>query len=238
MLVVPAIDIKGRKCVRLVQGDYDRQKVFFDDPVEVASMLRVAGIKRVHVIDLDGARGGTPVNLDLVEEISKMLEIQFGGGIRDVAVLDKVISSGVRWVIVGTVAALKEKEFQRWLSVYGDRIILSIDAAYGVVKVSGWQEEAGGLKLYDFFDRAVSLGVKTVIFTDISRDGTLEGINTALVEGLVRRKGTTELFVAGGISSVDDLYTLERLGVDGAVVGRAFYEGKITVREMVKFAGK
>ncbi|MCD6420558.1 MAG: 1-(5-phosphoribosyl)-5-[(5-phosphoribosylamino)methylideneamino] imidazole-4-carboxamide isomerase [Synergistetes bacterium] len=235
MLVIPAIDIRGGRCVRLIQGDYGREKLFFSDPREVAFMLRDAGVKRVHVVDLDGAKVGSPVNLGIVRDFSDVLDVQFGGGVRDFCTLKDVLSA-VRWAIVGTVAALNEKEFSRWLSLYKDSIILSIDVFEGMVKVSGWQEGVKALELYDFFDRAISMGVKTIIFTDISRDGTLQGVNCSLVEQLVERKKTAKLFVAGGISTVDDLYTLKELGVDGVIVGRAFYEGRITIQEMVSFA--
>jgi len=234
----PAIDLRAGRCVRLEQGDYDRETVYGDDPVAVAASFVEAGATWLHVVDLDGAKDPTKRQTALVETLARGsgLRVQTGGGIREAAQIDALLTAGARRVIVGSVAAKQPKLVRRWLKQFGpEQIILAPDVrldAAGIPRVAaaGWQESTG-LALDDFLDGFMADGLIHILCTDISRDGKLTGPNSALYAGLVEKYLMIQVQASGGVSSLNDLRTLRTTGSAGAIVGRALYEKKFTLQE-------
>ena len=229
MIIIPAIDIIDGQCVRLTKGDFDSKKKYFDDPLEVAAMWKEKGASWIHIIDLDGARTGKVANLLIAAEIRKRLKVkvQYGGGIRDDGTLGLVLSSGIDRAILGT-RAIEDPEFlQESYHKYGDKIILSLDYGQGEkVYKHGWQDESSK-KISDFFKELEKLGMKEIIITDITRDGTLEGTNTGFLKSLVSST-SIRFIIAGGIGSIEDirrLKNIENKGISGVIIGKALYEG-------------
>ena len=238
MEIIPAIDIRSGRCVRLYQGDYDRETVFSQEPVAVASRWAALGAPRLHVVDLDGAKGDVPANLDVVRKIAAavLTPIQVGGGIRTVKAASAAMALGAQRVIVGT-AAVRDPELAPRLcaDLGADRVIVSVDARDGCVAVEGWTE-GSDTTAAALVRRMEDGGVRRFMYTDIARDGTLEGPNFAAIEELFA--GTkARLIAAGGISSIDDLRRLEEIGVEGAIVGRALYTGDIDLEEALNAVG-
>ena len=231
MDVIPAIDIRGGRCVRLWQGDYDRETVFDDDPIAVAVRWASMGATRIHVVDLDGARDGRQTNGKLVRAIVRAADcsVQTGGGIRDLDTLRDALHSGVSRVVLGT-AAVKDPSFLREaIAVARDRLIVSVDARDGIVQLEGWTERSD-VRAAPFIQQLASEGVERVVFTDIARDGVLEGPNFAVYEELVART-SLPIVAAGGVSSVHDIKRLAECGVEGAIVGRALYTGDLSLSD-------
>jgi phosphoribosylformimino-5-aminoimidazole carboxamide ribotide isomerase len=236
MEIIPAIDIRGGRCVRLHQGDYDRETVFADDPAAMARRWRDAGAKRLHLVDLDGARDGRPVNRATVQEILAAVEIpvQLGGGIRELETVRRYLSDGVDRVVLGT-AAVKDQAFlASALAEFRDRIVVGVDARAGVVVMEGWRE-ASRLTSVDLLRQLAEQGVPRVIYTDTLRDGTLTEPNYAALETILAddRLSARNLRViyAGGVSAIDHLRRLATTGVEAAIVGRALYTGDIDLAE-------
>lgn len=237
MIVIPAIDVKDGRCVRLYQGRADQETVYAEDPVEIALTWQAQGAKRIHVVDLDGAFEGRPRNLDVVRRIAEACDvpIQFGGGIRNLAAIEELLAIGVDRVILGTVAvedpALVHEACRRFGS---ERILVGIDARHGRVAVKGWvqstQQDA-----YDLALHMKRLGVTEIVFTDISRDGTLEG---PAFDSLERMCGTgLKVIASGGVASLDDLRRLREMahmGISGVIVGKALYTGDVTLAEAIE----
>ncbi len=240
MLVIPAIDLKGGKVVRLVRGDFSEQLIYSEDPVGMAQRWVKEGAPRLHVVDLDGALTGTPRHLDWVAKIVKSVSIpvQTGGGIRTIPAIGKYLETGVAQVILGTKACLDEAFVTKALNVHGEKIAAAVDVKGGRVAIEGWVRKEW-MKPEPLIQRLVKQGVKTLIYTDTSRDGTMtgpgmEGLKEILA--LVLKDGCS-LFVSGGISSLEDLLKLKELeptGLKGVVVGRALYEGRINLKEAVE----
>ena len=234
MEVIPAIDIRGGKCVQLYQGDYDRETVFSDAPAEVALRWANEGATRLHVVDLDGARAGGPGNLGVVEAIASAarVPVQLGGGIRDLEAAMAAVARGVDRVIGGTAAAEAPglmEDLSRELGV--DALIVSVDARDGYVMLQGWTRRSG-LAASELVERIGSAGVRRFVYTDVTRDGTLTGPNFSAIEELMRQT-SLKMLVAGGISSVEHLRRLDDLGVEAAIVGTAVYTGDIDLREAI-----
>jgi phosphoribosylformimino-5-aminoimidazole carboxamide ribotide isomerase len=231
MEIIPAVDIKGGKCVRLYQGDYRRETVFSEDPVAVALEWQSQGAKRLHLVDLDGAADGEPRNVAIVETVVKQIGIpvQVGGGIRDEVTVAKLLAIGVGRVILGTAAVDNPELIQRLCQKYGEAIVVGIDARDGRVAIHGWQKgtEIAALELGL---KMATLGVRRIIYTDIKRDGTLTKpgfeVIAEMVEGV-----NLPVIAAGGVSALSHLRKLGELGVEGAIVGRALYTGDINLRE-------
>lgn len=240
MEVIPAIDIMNKTCVRLYKGDYDKKTKYFDNPLEVAKKWTECGIKWIHLIDLDGAREGYPKNLDIVSKIKDNNDvlIEYGGGIRDVNSLNMALRSGVDKVIIGTKAIENLDNFKYFHKVSKGKIIISLDFGKdNQVFKEGWLA-ASNLDLFDFGKRIKSSGSSEIIITDISRDGTLEGINIDIIKNFILMTNLN-IFVAGGVSSINDikkLKNIEDLGVKGVIIGKALYEEKIDLKEAVKIA--
>jgi len=231
MEVIPAVDIKDGKCVRLYQGDYNQETVFSEDPVAVALSWRAQGAGRLHVVDLDGAASGKPRNIAVVEAIVKQvgLPVQLGGGIRDEATVEKLLDIGINRVILGTAAVEDLGLVKALCKKYGEAIVVGIDARDGSVATHGWRKgtEVSALALGQ---RVVATGVRRLIYTDIKRDGTLTEPDFEAIAEMV--KGVNlPIIAAGGISALSHLIKLKELGVEGAIVGKALYTGDINLRE-------
>jgi phosphoribosylformimino-5-aminoimidazole carboxamide ribotide isomerase len=231
MQIIPAIDLKGGKCVRLYQGDYNQETVFSQDPVAVARKWQEQGAKRLHLIDLDGAACGEPQNLDVIEIIVKTtgLPVQLGGGIRTEDNVIKVLSIGVQKVILGTVAIEQPDLVKRLCRQFNQAIIVSIDAREGLVATRGWKHGTT-VTAIELALQMVGIGVPRILYTDISRDGTLTEPNYRAIGELIS-KVKLPIIAAGGIAAQDHLQKLKQLGVEGAVIGKALYTGNIILKE-------
>jgi phosphoribosylformimino-5-aminoimidazole carboxamide ribotide isomerase len=231
MEVIPAVDIKGGKCVRLYQGDYLRETVFSEDPVDVALGWRAQGARRLHVIDLDGAAGGEVHNIAVIEAIVKSvnLPVQLGGGIRDGATVAKLLDIGVNRVILGTVAVENPELVKSLCQKYDESIVIGIDARDGYVATRGWIKGTD-IKALELGLKMADIGVRRIIYTDIKRDGTLTEPGFEAIAEMV--KGVNlPIIAAGGISKLSHLRKLKELGVEGAIVGKALYTGDINLKE-------
>ncbi|MCI0776556.1 MAG: 1-(5-phosphoribosyl)-5-[(5-phosphoribosylamino)methylideneamino]imidazole-4-carboxamide isomerase [Chloroflexi bacterium] len=233
MEVIPAIDLRDGCCVRLTQGDYARETVFSDDPVEMARRWAGEGATRIHVVDLDGARDGRPINNDVVRRIIDAVEppVQVAGGVRTLDAIQTWLDTGADRVILGTAAVRDPEMAAEAARRHGDRIVVSIDARGGVVAVEGWREETQ-LQAKSFLQKLASLGVPRFVYTDINRDAMLDSPNYEMIETMV---GATErpLIAAGGVADVEHLTRLSKLGVEGAIVGLALYDGRLDLREAI-----
>lgn len=236
MLIFPAIDLYEGKAVRLYKGNYDEMTVYSTDPVSVARDFKAQGAEQMHTVDLEGARdGGTP-NLGMIERIvaETGLFVECGGGMRDMASIDRAFSSGVGRVILGTAAVSDEALLADAVQKYGEKIAVGADLRDGKVAIKGWREDSG-LTAEDFLRRIEALGVRTVICTDISRDGAMRGANAELYERLQREFGL-DLIASGGVSSMEDVARLRALGLYGAIIGKAYYTGDISLWAAVEAA--
>jgi phosphoribosylformimino-5-aminoimidazole carboxamide ribotide isomerase len=237
MLVIPAIDLRGGKCVRLIQGRADAETVFSDDPVAMALKWQSKGARFLHVVDLDGAFTGSQKNLSVVKDIVSALSIpvELGGGIRDQNAIEGVLQAGVQRAILGT-SALKDPAFvEAMCREYGDRIAVGIDAKDGMVAIHGWTE-TGDKPAVAFALEMEAIGVKTIIYTDIKRDGMLRGPNIEATRALARATHDVEIIASGGVSSlqdINDLKELETLGVAGVIIGKALYTGDILLEDAI-----
>ena len=233
MLVIPAIDIIEGQCVRLTRGDFDSKKKYFDDPLEVAAIWKEQGASWIHIIDLDGARTGKVANLAIAARIRKKLKVkvQYGGGIRDNQTIGLVLSSGIDRAILGT-RAIEDTVFLRDnYQQYESRIILSLDyGRNGTVYKHGWQDESSK-KISGFLKELEAFRIKELIITDITRDGTLEGVDTGFLENIAAST-SIRFIIAGGIGSIGDikrLKAMENMGISGVIIGKALYEGRIPI---------
>ena len=234
--IIPAIDILDGKCVRLSQGDYDRKTIYNEDPLEVAKLFEAYGLQRLHLVDLDGARAHHIVNHKVLERIAlhTTLTIDFGGGLKSDMDLDIAFESGADMITGGSIAVKSPAVMHRWIETYGsDRIILGADAINGKIAVSGWTEDSG-LDLFQFIEHWKGKGINKVISTDISRDGMLTGPAIALYQEILAKIPGIYLIASGGVGSLQDLLDLEKSGVPSVIVGKAIYEGKITLEEIGK----
>ncbi|MEW6143145.1 MAG: 1-(5-phosphoribosyl)-5-[(5-phosphoribosylamino)methylideneamino]imidazole-4-carboxamide isomerase [Chloroflexota bacterium] len=237
MEVIPAIDIRNGRCVRLYQGDYDRETVYSEDPVEMALRWESQGAPRLHLVDLDGAVRGRPVNLKTVEAIVRAVRVpvQIGGGIRTKATAEEMLSLGVKRVILGTAAVEDPALVKELCAKYGEAIIVGIDARDGKVATRGWVG-ASGVSTEELAGRMVEAGVKRIIYTDISRDGTLTEPNFAAIGRLVKSVKAA-VIASGGVSSAEHVRKLAPLGVEGVIIGRALYTGDVKLKEALAAAG-
>ncbi len=234
MIIFPAIDIQNGKCVRLTQGRFSDVKVYSDDPVEFALRWESEGAKYLHIVDLDGAEKSTLKNFDVIKKIRNAVKIpiQVGGGINNIQTADKLIAIGIERIIIGTMAVIEKPIFEKLLIKYRDNIIVSIDAKNGKLAIKGWQEEAdtGALKKARELEES---GVMRFIYTDVTRDGTLTVPNYKEVKKLIDNLNVP-IIAAGGISSISAIKKLDAIGVEGVIVGKALYENKISIKEMIR----
>jgi phosphoribosylformimino-5-aminoimidazole carboxamide ribotide isomerase len=235
--IIPAIDILDGKCVRLSQGDYTKKTVYNEDPIEVAKMFEANGLRRLHVVDLDGAASNHIVNyriLDLIASRTSLI-IDFGGGIKTDEDLVLAFDNGAEMVTVGSVAVTHPDRFERWLARYGSKkIILGADVKDRLIAVGGWKEETK-TELSPFLDNYVHKGIERVLCTDISRDGMLEGPNIELYKEIMAKHSNLYLIASGGVSSIADIEALDKAGIPAVVFGKAFYEGRITMKEIYDY---
>ncbi len=231
MQIIPAVDIKNRKCVRLYQGDYNRETVFSDDPAAVAMQWKSMGALRLHVVDLDGAAAGEPRNLDIAATIAREtgLPVQLGGGIRTEAAVEQALDAGIARVIMGTIAVENPDLLKKLCARFGESIIVSVDARNGYVATRGWLTSTESRAL-DFSRRLVDLGVKRMLYTDIQRDGTLTEPDFQTIGDLARNV-KLPVIAAGGVATVEHLRTLKKLGAEGAIIGKALYTGNVDLKE-------
>ena len=234
MIIIPAIDIIDGKCVRLTQGDYAQKKIYNENPLEVAKEFESAGITHLHLVDLDGAKSQHIVNHKVLESLSKntKLKIDFGGGIKSHDDIRIAFECGANQITGGSVAVKNKPLFLEWIKTYGvEKIILGADVKNGKIAVNGWKEESQE-ELFTFLESYISSGIQYVICTDISKDGLLQGTATELYKQILSKFPTLKLIASGGVSSLSDLAELRVAGLYGAIVGKAFYEGRIKLSEL------
>ena len=237
MHIIPAIDLIDGKCVRLTQGDYNQKTVYNEDPLAVAREFEAAGLTRLHVVDLDGARGGGIVNHKVLERIAggTNMKIDWGGGMKSDEDLRIAFEAGAHQVTGGTIAVKKPEVFLGWLDRYGaEKIILGTDVRGDKIAVSGW-EEASDRELFEFLADYVARGVRYTICTDVSKDGLLQGTARELYGRIRREQPEVSLIASGGVTTTDDLDALAKLDCYGVIVGKAIYEGRIALEELVKY---
>lgn len=234
MELYPAIDLRGGRCVRLLQGQFDAETVYSDDPVQTALRWQSEGTRWLHVVDLDGARTGKPQQLHILENIvdAVRIDVQFGGGIRAEHHLLKAFEAGATRVVLGSVAILYPEFAERIFDEWKERVVLGVDVREGKVAIRGWQEQTE-VDALELIQRMAELGARRVIVTDIARDGTLQGPNLQLLKRLVQEAGIP-IIASGGVSSLDDLLALKETGVEGAIIGKALYTGAINLKEALE----
>ncbi|GHT22781.1 1-(5-phosphoribosyl)-5-[(5-phosphoribosylamino) methylideneamino] imidazole-4-carboxamide isomerase [Bacteroidia bacterium] len=234
--IIPAIDLIGGKCVRLSQGDYDRKTVYNENPIEVALRFADAGISRLHLVDLDGAKAQHIVNYKVLHDISVKtpLVIDFGGGLKTDDDLRIAFENGASMVTGGSIAVKSPDTFLQWIERYGaDKIILGADVKNGSIAVSGWTETAAQ-ELFPFIEGYRAKGITQVICTDVSRDGMMQGPATTLYKELMERFVGLYIIASGGVSSMDDILALQQAGIPAVITGKAIYEGKIKLQDLAK----
>ncbi|GAB5553106.1 MAG: 1-(5-phosphoribosyl)-5-[(5-phosphoribosylamino) methylideneamino]imidazole-4-carboxamide isomerase [Saprospiraceae bacterium] len=238
MFIIPAIDLIDGKCVRLTQGDYAQKKVYNEDPLEVAQAFEDAGIQRLHLVDLDGAKAKRIINHKVLERIASKtnLQIDFGGGLKSDEDLHIAFESGAHQVTGGTIAVKQPEVFLRWLEQYtADRIILGADFKDGKIAVSGWQE-ASDRELFEFLKSYYEKGVRYTISTDVSKDGLLQGSAVDTYQEIREALPELQLIASGGVTQMDELIKLAEMDCYGAIIGKAIYEGNLTLKELEQFA--
>jgi phosphoribosylformimino-5-aminoimidazole carboxamide ribotide isomerase len=237
MKIIPAIDIIEGKCVRLSQGDFSQATTYYNDPLEVAKQFEEFGLRYLHLVDLDGARKGKITNHKVLERIAQntSLIIDFGGGLKTDEDVRIAFESGATQITGGSIAVKDPELFERWIEMYGtDKIILGADVSQGNIAVSGWQE-ASELDVFSFVNSYYSKGLTRVICTDISKDGMLLGPGFSLYQSLFDRFPKLQLIASGGVTTLDDLTQLQAMGCEGAIIGKAIYEGTLGLKELAAF---
>ncbi|MBD8961814.1 MAG: 1-(5-phosphoribosyl)-5-[(5-phosphoribosylamino)methylideneamino]imidazole-4-carboxamide isomerase [Ruminococcaceae bacterium] len=236
MIILPAIDLLGRKAVRLLKGDYNQVTVYSDSPLEVAEKFKSLGATHIHMVDLDGAKYGTAPNMDIVAEVAEKtgLFIEIGGGIRSMETVKKYIDAGISRVILGTAAICDEDFLKEAVKAYGEKIAVGADVKDGKIAVKGWLEQSD-VTLDEFFLKMQDLGVKNIICTDISRDGAMRGTNLELYREL-SAKYSLDITASGGVSSIEDVKRLREMNLYGAIIGKAYYTGAVDLEEAIEVA--
>lgn len=239
MRILPAIDLRAGKCVRLVEGKIENETIFSDDPVAVAQSWQQLGAQMLHLVDLDGAFAGRPHNLDVIKEIVRTVKIpvQLGGGIRTMETIAELLEMGIQRVVLGTVAINKPDLVAKACARYGDRIVVGIDAKDGQVAIEGWEATVGKTTL-ELAKEMEQVGVKRIVFTDVRRDGTLRGPNVESIRDLAQNSSMA-IVASGGIASLADIKAikeLESLGVDELIVGKALYTGAVSLDDVLAIA--
>jgi phosphoribosylformimino-5-aminoimidazole carboxamide ribotide isomerase len=234
MQIIPAIDIIDGKCVRLTQGDYGQKTVYHEDPLEVAKQFEAAGLQRLHLVDLDGAKAGKVTNWKVLETIAgnTSLVIDFGGGIKKETDLRIVFESGAALATIGSLAVKQEALFVSWLDRYGaDKFLLGADVKEEKIAIGGWLETTD-IDIYSFIQSYQAVGIQQLFCTDVSKDGKLEGPSIELYQKIIQRFPQLHFIASGGVAGMDDLQELKRIGCQGVIIGKAIYEGKIALADL------
>lgn len=236
MKIFPAIDLYDGKAVRLYKGDYNEMTVYSENPIEIARDFEAAGAKFIHMVDLEGAKDGTTPNIDIVRQVANetSLFVEIGGGIRSMETLDKYFAAGVSRAILGTAAVTDEAFLKAAVAKYGEKIAVGADIKDGMVAIKGWLEKSE-YSTDSFFEKMCSLGVKTIICTDISKDGAMKGTNRELYSEL-SKKFDIDIVASGGVSTLDDISALADMELYGAIIGKAYYIGAIDLKEAIKIS--
>jgi phosphoribosylformimino-5-aminoimidazole carboxamide ribotide isomerase len=237
MEIIPAIDIIDGKCARVTEGDYQQKKIYNENPLEVALQFESAGIKRLHLVDLDGAKAGKVTNWKVLETIANhtQLVIEFGGGIKTANDVSTVLNAGARYATVGSVAAKQKDLFIEWLHRFGvDKFLLGAEVKNGYISINGWLNTTE-FPVQQFMENYMQLGVQQIFCTDVSKDGRLESPSLEMYQSLLNALPHLHLIASGGISSVDDMLQLQQNGCSGAIVGKAIYENKISLNQLFQF---
>ncbi len=236
MIIFPAIDLYEGKAVRLLKGDYDKMTVYSDNPASVAAEFRNMGATHIHLVDLEGAKNGATPNIEIVRKIKAEcgLFAEIGGGVRSMETVEAYIGAGIDRVILGTAAVTDEKFLVDAIKEYGGRIAVGADIKDGRVAIKGWTEKSE-YSCFDFFDKMQKIGVETVICTDVSKDGAMQGTNVELYREL-SEKFSINICASGGVSSIDDVRRLRSLDLYGAIIGKAYYTGAVSLKEAIEVA--
>ena len=234
MTIIPAIDIIDGKCVRLTKGDYANQKIYNENPVEVAKMFADAGLQRLHIVDLDGAKAGKICNIAVLENIAAAtaLVIDFGGGIKKIEDLENVFNAGAAKATIGSMAAKHPEILEEWLMEFGaDKFLIGADVLDEKIKISGWLEDTG-IDIFSFVGKLLSLGVTDIFCTDIAKDGMMKGPSIDLYKKIMEQHPEINLIASGGVSNIEDVAALKSIGCAGAIIGKAIYENLITLEQL------
>lgn len=237
MELIPAIDIIEGRCVRLMKGDFNRKTVYNDNPLEVAKSFEDAGLLRLHIVDLDGANGYPLKNINVLEKIAAntKLTIDFGGGLKRTEDINSVFAAGASMISVGSVVVNRPDLFAQWVIEFGaEKFLPGADILNNKIKIHGWKEDTG-LDIFDFIQSLLHLNIQTIFCTDISKDGMMQGPSVELYKEILKQFPSLHLIASGGISCYDDLFILKEAGCTGAIIGKAFYEEKITMRQVEQF---
>ncbi len=239
MKLFPAIDLYGGKAVRLYKGNYDEMTVYSDDPTSVAKTFETLGATHIHLVDLEGAKTGETPNIDTISRIARETSLfsEVGGGIRDMETIETYLNAGVSRVILGTAAVTKEGFVKEAVERFGERIAVGVDIKDGFVAIKGWTENSA-LRYEEFLGTLAEIGVKTVICTDISRDGAMKGANLALYGELSKKFSAIDFVASGGVSTLSDIETLRDMNLYGAIIGKAYYTGAIKLDEAIALCGE
>ncbi|MEO7046997.1 MAG: 1-(5-phosphoribosyl)-5-[(5-phosphoribosylamino)methylideneamino]imidazole-4-carboxamide isomerase [Ferruginibacter sp.] len=237
MKIIPAIDIINGKCVRLTHGDFAQQKIYNDDPVIVAKSFEDAGIQRLHLVDLNGAKAGAIQNIKVLENIisATNLQVDFGGGIKTETDLNAVFNAGAKFATIGSLAVKQPELLAEWIIKYGaDQFFIGADVLDEKIKISGWLED-GDINIFSFLKNMIEMGVVHFFCTDIKKDGAMQGPSVELYKKIIEKFPGIQLTASGGVTTLQDLNELETIGCSGAIVGKAIYEQTITLQELSKF---
>jgi len=238
MEIIPAIDIIEGKCVRLTHGDFSQKKIYNEDPLEVARSFEDAGLVRLHLVDLDGARKGAVQNWKVLERIAgkTALAVDFGGGVKSEGDVSIVLNSGALLVTVGSMAVKDPATFKGWLKKFGaEKFLVGADVKGEKLTISGWTE-ATDVWVYDFIEQMMAMGIQQIFCTDVAKDGALEGPSLELYREITAHFEQLHFIASGGVSCIDDLYALQEAGCKGAIIGKAIYEGRIALTDLQKFS--
>jgi phosphoribosylformimino-5-aminoimidazole carboxamide ribotide isomerase len=237
MQIIPAIDLIDGKCVRLTEGDYTQKKIYNEDPLEVAKAFEGIGLMRLHLVDLDGAKAGEVVNWKVLEKIANQtaLQIDFGGGIKKEATLKTVFDTGASYATIGSLAVKNRAVFEEWIERFGAEVfMLGADVFEEKIAIGGWIEKTN-IDMFEFMQSYINKGISQLFCTDIQKDGKLEGPSTNLYKKIIAQFPALHLIASGGVSNIEDLRILREIGCSGAIVGKAIYENRITLKELASF---
>ncbi len=234
--IIPAIDLINGKCVRLTKGDYTKQKIYHENPLDVAKEFENAGLQRLHIVDLDGAKAGSIQNLRVLEMIASgtTMKIDFGGGVKSIEDVNTVFNAGANILTLGSIAVKSPQIVEEWLMEFGaEKFLIGADVLDEKIKISGWRED-GEITITEFIGKMLAIGILNIFCTDIAKDGVMEGPSIQLYKQIIAEHPSMNLIASGGVSKMEDVITLQDIGCSGVIIGKAIYEGKITLKELVE----